>query len=481
MEQKKGPHVLIVGAGAGGLMLALLCERGNISYEVFEKSNALRPLGSAIALNKVNHFFEQLGILEDVEANSKSFGGLHLLDQDLNVQGTFYARAPGVPQRETYGYTVPVMARPELIRILASRIPTEKLHFNKRVVATQQDSNQVTLSCGDGTSYSGTILVGADGAYSMIRQSMFKELETKGLMRSKDAEPMRYDYDCVVGVTGAMDTERYPLLKEELCEFKIVLGKTLPMTWWFMPLVDPELGPRVGWMITQDNRAADKLNKKRDSDSTTTTNDSSNTGSSSDWSANAAKEMCDLVRDMPCPLGGIVGDIIDKTPKEQITKVVLEDKFFYNWSHGRIVLLGDACHKMLPFGGMGATMAIMSAVALANILYEDLPTTQEQVTKAFAQYYKERSGTGRDSVDGSRKTGYFMHKQGFVGDMLRRASLNLVPTWLLKKGTDAYNEYRPHIVFLPFTTFKGTYQSGRTNTPSKRWLASQKDQTAVAL
>ncbi|KAF9907042.1 hypothetical protein EC991_011346 [Linnemannia zychae] len=450
--KEKGPHVLIVGAGAGGLMLALLCERGNISYEVFEKSKALRPLGSAIALNKVNHFFEQLGILQEVEAYSKWFGALHLMDQNLNVQGTFYARAPGVPQRATYGYASPVMARPDLIRILASRIPAEKLHFNKRVVATQQDNNQVTLSCADGTSYSGTILVGADGAYSLIRQSILKDLEVKGKMHPEDAEPMRNDYDCVVGVTGGMDTEKYPLLKEELCEFKIVMGKTLPMTWWFMPLVDPELGPRVGWMITRDNRAANS----RAGASDATINKDNNTGSSSDWSANAAKEMCDLVRDMPCPLGGTVGDIIDQTPNEQITKVVLED-------------------KMLPFGGMGASMAIMSAVSLANILYEDLPTTQEQVTKAFEQYYDERSGAGCDAVDGSRKTGYFMHKQGFVGDLIRRAGLNLIPTWLIKKGTDAYNEYRPHIVFLPFTVFKGTYQSGRTNTPSKRWLASQED------
>ena len=66
---------------------------------------------------------------------------------------------------------------------------------------------------------------------------------------------------------------------------------------------------------------------------------------------------------------------------------------------------------MLPFGGMGASMAIMSAVALANILYEDLPITQKEVTKAFKKYYDERSGWGKQSVDGSRKTGYLMHKQ----------------------------------------------------------------------
>lgn len=89
-----------------------------------------------------------------------------------------------------------------------------------------------------------------------------------------------------------------------------------------MPLIDPELGPRVGWMITKDNNAWNKMNKGNSNSD----NDNSTQKSSSDWSANAAKEMCDLVKDMPCPLGGVVGDIFDKTPKEQITKVVLEDK-----------------------------------------------------------------------------------------------------------------------------------------------------------
>ncbi|KAF9083613.1 hypothetical protein BGX23_011292 [Mortierella sp. AD031] len=423
----------------------------------------------------MSHIFEQLGILEEVKAISKSFGGLHILDQKLEVKGSFLGRPPGISGKEEYGYTSPVMARPDFIRVMASKIPAEKLHFNKRVVATQQGDKQVTLTCADASSYSGTILVGADGAYSSIRQSMFKELEAKGLMHKSDAEPMRDDYDCVVGVTEPLDPKAYPLLEEELCEFNIVMGKVLPLTWWFMPLSNN----RVGWMITKDNHAMAKLNKGAGKDTTTTRTSIEKRGSSSDWSANAAKEMCNMVKDMPCPLGGVVGDIIDKTPKEQITRVILEDKFYHNWSHGRIVLLGDACHKMLPFGGQGASMAMQSSVALANILYEDLPVTQEEVTKAFKEYYKERSGWGMSSVNGSRKTGYLMHKQGIIGDIIRHIGLNWIPKWLLKKGSDAINEYRPHIVFLPFTTFKGNFQTGRTNTPSKRWLAAQNKSAAV--
>lgn len=77
---------------------------------------------------------------------------------------------------------------------------------------------------------------------------MFKELESKGLMHKSDAEPMQSDYECVVGVTGPMDTKDYPLLKEELCEFKIVMGTTLPMTVSpFLLLVS--VLPLVCWLL----------------------------------------------------------------------------------------------------------------------------------------------------------------------------------------------------------------------------------------
>lgn len=106
--------------------------------------------------------------------------------------------------------------------------------------------------------------------------------------------------------------------------------------------MDPELGPRVGWMITKDNTAWNKMNKGNNSNN----DDKSTQGSSSDWSANAAKEMCDLVKDMPCPLGGVVGDIFDKTPKEQITKVVLEDKVLRSFRlFGPSTLIWSCCNR----------------------------------------------------------------------------------------------------------------------------------------
>ncbi|KAG0309245.1 hypothetical protein BGZ97_013123 [Linnemannia gamsii] len=48
-----------------------------------------------------------------------------------------------------------------------------------------------------------------------------------------------------------------------------------------------------------------------------------------------------------------LGDLMDLTPKELMSKVMLEEKVFETWYSGRTVLLGDAAHKINPSGGRG--------------------------------------------------------------------------------------------------------------------------------
>lgn len=71
----------------------------------------------------------------------------------------------------------------------------------------------------------------------------------------------------------------------------------------------------------------------------------------SGWGPQAAEKMCNKVRDFKVPGGKdgnvhALGDLIDKTPKELISKVLLEEKLFNTWHHGRVVLLGDGKVKL---------------------------------------------------------------------------------------------------------------------------------------
>lgn len=65
----------------------------------------------------------------------------------------------------------------------------------------------------------------------------------------------------------------------------------------------------------------------------------------SEWGDHPAQAMCNETRTFPLPLEGektgTLGDLYDATPKEYISKVMLEEKVFKTWHHRRFVLLGD--------------------------------------------------------------------------------------------------------------------------------------------
>lgn len=112
----------------------------------------------------------------------------------------------------------------------------------------------------------------------------------------------------------------------------------------------------------------------------------------SEWGTESSDAIPDDWRKFPCPIGGTMGDLFDQTPREVVSKVVLEEKLYQTWYRGRVVLIGDACHKMLPNSGRGAVNAMLDAVVLTNALYEKvaLSASLENVQEAFEEYYEER-------------------------------------------------------------------------------------------
>lgn len=83
--------------------------------------------------------------------------------------------------------------------------------------------------------------------------------------------------------------------------------------------------------------------------------------------------------------------------------------FFELTEQPQLRTIDTACHKMLPFGGQGASCAIAGALELTNLLYDMESHSQKDVTKVFEQYYKSRYETGRTSVNLSNQMGSLMH------------------------------------------------------------------------
>lgn len=78
--------------------------------------------------------------------------------------------------------------------------------------------------------YEGDILVGADGAYSGVRQGLYKMLKKEGRLPSSDDVPLPYNTISLVGQTHPLDPEEFPELKEPTCIFNNMNGAGTPFT-----------------------------------------------------------------------------------------------------------------------------------------------------------------------------------------------------------------------------------------------------------
>ncbi|KAF8965991.1 hypothetical protein BGZ46_000467, partial [Entomortierella lignicola] len=82
------PEVLIVGAGIGGLMLAILLDQINIPYHIFERASEVKPLGSAMAFQGCTFpSLEQLGIYEELRKVSKPYNEIVFYNASLKKLG----------------------------------------------------------------------------------------------------------------------------------------------------------------------------------------------------------------------------------------------------------------------------------------------------------------------------------------------------------------------------------------------------------
>ncbi|KAF8955142.1 hypothetical protein BGZ46_002718, partial [Entomortierella lignicola] len=205
MTAISGMKILIVGAGIGGLTLAILLELANISYEILEKHPCSNPL-------------------DEIKKFSKPFGSMVFREEDLDIIGTYSCRTP-VDIKERYGEYCQIISRKDLCTIMLSRIPKHKIKFGKRVLAIQQNVGEVIVHCSDKSVHHADLLIGADGAYSAVRQCLYSDLDAKGLLPKQDTLPMDYKYDCLVGVTKPMDPHQNPVLFEKYSEFQTILGK----------------------------------------------------------------------------------------------------------------------------------------------------------------------------------------------------------------------------------------------------------------
>ncbi|KAG0306913.1 hypothetical protein BGZ97_000577 [Linnemannia gamsii] len=408
------PKVLIIGAGLGGLTLGMLLHKANIPFDIFERASEVKNIGSAMMLTSTTaYLFQQCGIYDEFVSLGKKVVATQVGNERRELE--YIMKFGGASA--LFGYESYIIARPILYDLLHRQVPKERIHMGVKITETSQDDNGVRIHCNNGAVYEGDILVGADGAYSIVRQSIYSQLKAENRLPVSDALPLPYSTECLVGQTRVLDVSEFPRLAEEDCQFMNIIGDNKPYSY------------------------LDVEKSKHDS-----------SFNNSEWGPEAAEVFCKEIQDFPIISGSekplTLGNLVEWTDKDKISKVMLEEKVFETWHHGRTVLLGDACHKLNPAGGAGATNALHDAISLANYIYAlpPRPTTAD-TDEAFVAYTGERISWAKAAFDSSSifKT---MASTGFLSRVVR-FSAKYMPLWVQKRIIIQMNINRPQACFLP--------------------------------
>jgi salicylate hydroxylase len=319
--------VAIIGGGIGGLTAALTLRRAGFAVKVYEQARDHGGVGAGIQLSpNAIRVLDRLGLgpaIERVAVAPKSFEFRRWQD------GRLISVTPLGPSiREKFGFGYYQIHRADLQSLLLGALPSDCLEIGRHCVDLKEINEHVELRFSDGACVNADLVVGADGIHSRTREIFLGR------------EPPRFTGN--VAFRGLVPAGRVSHL-----------GLKRTSTLW--------MGPG-GHFIHYFVAAGKLLNVTFLREETTWTRES--------WTDRGdIDELRAGYRGWHASVGTII-DAMDVT-----LKWALFDRLpLSRWSFGRVTLLGDACHPMLPYMAQGAAQAIEDAASLAACLASAHPT-----------------------------------------------------------------------------------------------------------
>ncbi|HEY5210927.1 MAG TPA: FAD-dependent monooxygenase [Stellaceae bacterium] len=377
------PKVAIVGAGLGGLAAAAALTQRGFEVAVYERAAELGEIGAGIALSpNVLRTLRYLGLDEAVLADAFRPRD-HVFRSWKSGRSLLQARVQGTYE-QFFGAPMCNIHRADLHRILREAVPAAAIHLKAEAVGTEQTADGAAIHFRDGTSVEADIVVGADGIRSNIRQNLF----------GADTP----DFTGNVAWRFTVPTDALP-------------------EGFIRPAVSNWLGPG-GHVVHYYVRRGQLVNVVAIHETAEWTEES--------WALRGDK------RDLMTAFAGWNEALFQLFDKADLCfKWGLFDHApLATWRVGRVALLGDAAHAMLPFLGQGAAMAIEDGAALAYLL-ADCP---DEPTLALRRYQDMRLPRTRRAQLGSRARAAENHLKSPTARLRRDAGFRL-RQWLRPNGT----------------------------------------------
>jgi salicylate hydroxylase len=337
----------VAGAGLGGLAAALALLRRGIDVEVHEQASSLGEVGAGVQIsaNGTSVLFA-LGLEEDVRRD-----GVPVVDKEIRLWNSGQAwslfKQGSLPSGGRYGYPMFTLHRKDLHAMLVRAVQALKadaIALDHRCRSFEADERGVRLSFADGSHAQGSVLVGADGLHSCVREQLFG--------------PIKAEFTGQLAWRGLVPIDRLDASQRRLVGTNWV-GPHAHVTCY--PVQRGELFNFVGQVDRDDWRVESWVSE----------------GSTEECLADFAGWHED------------VAHMIGSAPQLFKWALFLRQTL-PRWSSGRVTLLGDACHAMLPYLGQGANMALEDALVLARCL-EAEPDDAAHALRRYETARRERT------------------------------------------------------------------------------------------
>ena len=320
MASERRARVAIVGAGIAGLVIATVLRRRGVRCELYEQSPVFDAVGAGIQLSPNGvRILHRLGVAPALAEHGVQARSIETRRWD---DGGLLARVPlGTACEELFGAPYYLIHRADLQRCLVNMLAPGTVHLGRGVARVVERADHVELHFADGGHTTADLVIGADGVHSAVRRAVVRDEPRfsgysvyRGLIPAEVVPSFAADPRVIFWLGPRRHVTYYPITAGKTVHFSAVCA-------------------------TEDGRSG-----------------SSTTGAETEELAAAFAGWNPEVRRVV-------------TAAASVTRWGLFDRDLADrYVSGRIALVGDAAHPMLPYLSQGANQALEDAVVLTDCL-----------------------------------------------------------------------------------------------------------------
>jgi salicylate hydroxylase len=330
---------MIIGGGIGGLFAANALIGQGLRVSVYEQASALGEVGAGVFVtpNTVRHL-ERVDLGPAVEKWGARVG-----------PGSYYFRHDGTPiapvqVSDASGWNATFgMHRADFVDFLAGNLPAGIIHTGHRAIGFEQNADVARVKFANGVSAEAEVVVAADGIHSELRPYVFP--------------PSKPAFHGTISYRGLVALDRLPNWPKDRWQMWAGASRHFLV----FPVRHGTMVNYVGFVPTDEEMKES-------------------------WSAPGDPAVLRREFEGWDPRIGNVLQQVDKT----FRWALYDREPLPTWTKGRLTLLGDAAHPMLPHLGQGANQSIEDGMALATILAQVNPSAVPASLLAYERLRRER-------------------------------------------------------------------------------------------